>query len=59
MNQALYLAVFSVAITLIVFGIRPLAEPDVLSETRKLEWVRDPTELRKVSENSPYMRNER
>jgi hypothetical protein len=59
MSGTLYLAVFSVAITLIAFGVRPLAQSDALSETRKLEWVHDPAELRKVSENSPYMRNER
>jgi hypothetical protein len=50
MNYTLYLAVFAVAITLIAFGIRPLAQSDALSETRKLEWVHDPANLRKVSD---------
>jgi len=59
MNQGLYLAVFLAAITLIAFCIRPLVQPEALSETRKLEWVHEPAELRKISENSPYMRNER
>jgi hypothetical protein len=55
MNQGLYLAVFLVAITLIAFCIRPLVQPEALSETRKLEWVHEPAELHKISENSPYV----
>jgi hypothetical protein len=59
MHLALYLTVLSVAVTLIAFAVRPLAQPGASTELRKLEWVRDSAELRRISENSPYMRNER
>ena len=57
--HTVYLAALAVASTMIVFGMRHLAGPDGSSETQKLEWVHHADELRKISENSPYMRNER
>jgi hypothetical protein len=59
MHLALYLTLLSVVVTLIAFAVLPLGQPGAWTELRKLEWVRDSGELRKISENSPYMRNER
>ncbi len=59
MHFALYLIVLSVAVTSIAFALRPSTYPGASTELRKLEWVRDSAKLRKISENSPYMRNER
>jgi hypothetical protein len=59
MHLALYLTVLSVAVTLIAFAFRPLAQLGASTDIRKLERVHEAAELRKISENSPYMRNER
>jgi hypothetical protein len=59
MHFALYLTFLLVAVTLIAFAADPLVQPVASTELRKLEWVRDSGELRKISQNSPYMRNER
>jgi hypothetical protein len=57
MNLTVYLAALSFVAALIAIGMRPPVNPN--GETRKLEWVHDAAELRRISENSPYMRNER
>ena len=59
MHFAFFLTFLLVAVTLIAFAAHPLAQPGASTELQKLEWVRDSGELRKISENSPYMRNER
>jgi hypothetical protein len=59
MHVALYLTFLLAAVTLIAFAAHPSTQPSASTELRKLEWVRDSGELRKISENSPYMRSER
>ena len=49
----------AIAATQVLVAMRPLSRPDSSSETRKLEWLHEPADLRVVSQNSPYMRNER
>ncbi len=39
--------IFSVAITLIAFAVRPWGQSGALPETRRPEWVHDPAELRR------------
>jgi 4-alpha-glucanotransferase len=49
----------AIAATQVLVAMCPLSRPDSSSETRKLEWLHEPADRRVVSQNSPYMRNER
>jgi hypothetical protein len=59
MSYTVQVAMIAIAAALVVFAMRPQARPDPSSETQKLEWLHEPADLRTVSQNSPYMRDER
>jgi len=59
MNHTVYIALLAIAATLVVFGIHPPAGPHSSSKTQRLESRHEPADLRKVSQDSPYMRSER
>jgi hypothetical protein len=65
MKQVAFLAGLAIVLALLLAGLRFEGKSGLLSETRKspesrkAQWIGNETELRRISENSPYMRNER
>ena len=53
MKPSILLTGLAIFLGVVAVGMRLNFGSDYRSETRKLEWVRDPEELRKISETAP------